>query len=77
MVPHTTPPPLSLIKSDATCPFALVTTDFITNLPECDGFDSLMVVVDHGFTKGVILIPCNKTIDALSASILYLNNVYK
>ena len=36
-----------------------------------------MVVVDHGLTKGVILIPCNKTIDALGTSTLYLNYVYK
>ena len=74
---HLTAPPLSPIKSDATRPFALVTTDFITDLPESDGYDSLMVVVDHGLIKGVILIPCNKTIDALGASTLYLNNVYK
>ena len=74
---HPTTPPLSPIKSDATCPFSLVTTDFITDLPECDGFDSLMVMVDHGLTKGVILIPCNKTVDAMGAAILYLYYVYK
>ena len=74
---HPTTPPLSLIKSDATRPFSLVTTDFITDLPECDGFDSLMVVVDHGLTKGVILIPCNKTVDTMGAATLYLDYVYK
>ena len=74
---HLTTPPLTLIKSDVTCPFALVITDFITDLPECDGFDSLMVVVDHGLTKGVILIPFNKTVTALGATNLYLDNIYK
>ena len=64
--------PLSPIKSDVTHPFSLVTTDFITDLPECDGYDSLMVMVDHGLTKGVILIPCNKTIDAMGTATLYL-----
>ena len=74
---HPTTLPLSPIKSDVTPPFSLVTTDFITDLPECNGYDSLMVVVDHGLTKGVILIPCNKTIDAMGAATLYLNYVYK
>ena len=36
--------------------------DLITDLPLADGFDSILVVVDQGLSKGVILIPCNKTI---------------
>ena len=74
---HTMTPPLSLIKSDATCLFSLVTTDFITDLPECNSFNSLMVMVDHGLTKGVILIPCKKTVNAMGAATLYLDYVYK
>src|SRR5262249_17825537 len=50
---------------------------FITDLPESDGFDSLMVVVDHGSTKGVIPIPCRKTINATKTAELYLEHVYK
>jgi len=34
-------------------------------------------VVDHGLTKGVIFIPCNKTIDALGTADLLLHHVYK
>ena len=56
---HPTSPLILPIKSTATRPFSLVTTDFITDLPEINGFDSVMVVVDHGLTKGVIFIPCN------------------
>jgi hypothetical protein len=74
---HPMTPLLSPIKSDATHPFALVTTDFITNLLESDGFDALMVVVDHGLTKGAILFPCNKTIDTIGAATLHLDHVYK
>src|ERR1700733_10944773 len=75
---HPTMPPLSPIKSTSTRPkFALVSTYFITDLPEIDGFDSIMVVVDHGLTKGVILIPCSKKIDALATADLYLDQVYK
>jgi transposase InsO family protein len=47
------------------------------DLPNSDGFDSIMVVVDHGSTKGVILVPCNKTIDALGTADAYLDHIYK
>jgi hypothetical protein len=29
-----------------------------------DGFDSILVVVDRGLSKGVILTPCSKTLTA-------------
>ena len=74
---HPTTPPLTPIRSEGGCPFGLITTDFITDLPESDGYDSLMVVVDHGSTKGVVFIPCNKTIDALGVVTLLLDHVYK
>jgi Chromo (CHRromatin Organisation MOdifier) domain len=73
---HPTMLPLQPIKSTATRPFALVTTDFITDLPENDGSDSIMVVVDHGLTKGVIFIPCSKMVDVLGSANLYLQHVY-
>ena len=51
--------------------------DFITNLPPIDGFDSILVMVDQGLTKGVILNPCNKTITAEETGRLLLENLYK
>ena len=51
--------------------------DFITDLPESDGFDSILSVVDHGLTKGVILIPCNKTITAEQTAQLLVDNLFK
>ena len=74
---HPATPPLTLIKSEGGRPFSLITMDFITDLPESDGYDSLMVMVDHGSTKGVIFIPCNKMIDALGVATLLLDHVYK
>jgi hypothetical protein len=38
--------------------------DLITDLPPSKGFDSILVIVDHGLTKGVILVPCSKTLSA-------------
>jgi hypothetical protein len=51
--------------------------DLITDLPEIDGFDSILVVVDQGLSKGVILIPCNKTVTSEGTGQLLLNNLYK
>ena len=37
-----------------------IITKAITGLPDSHGYDSVMVVVDHGLTKGVIYCPCTK-----------------
>ena len=61
---HPVVPPLLPIKSAISLPFRQLSVDLITDLPPSAGFDSVMVVVNHGLMKGVILAPCLKTIDA-------------
>ena len=73
---HPTVPPLTLIKSHASHPFQQVSCDLITDLPTSSGFDSLLVVVDHGLTKGVILCPTKKTITAEGVAALFFHKVY-
>ena len=51
--------------------------DLITDLPKSEGFDSILVVVDQGLTKGIVLVPCNKTITAEGTAKLLLENLYK
>src|SRR6266850_4064142 len=72
--PHNAP--LLLIRSAATRPFQQISMDFITDLPLSNGYDSIMVTVDHGLTKGVIFSPCNKMINAIDTATLIINNVY-
>jgi hypothetical protein len=75
---HPTKPglmPIPTVKD--TRPFSRITCDFITDLPESNGFDSLMVVVDYGLTKGVIAIPCTKKIDTIGTANFILEHVYK
>ena len=36
-----------------------------------------MVMVDHGLTKGVILTPCSKTVDAAGIAQLFFDFVFK
>ena len=75
---HPTVPPIQPIKPlKEAQPFQTITMDFITALPESKGFNSLMVVVDHDVTKGVVIIPCTKTIDAIGTAKLYLDNVFR
>ena len=46
----------------STRPFANCSMDQITDLPPVDGHESILVMVEQGLLKGVILIPCNKTL---------------
>jgi hypothetical protein len=74
---HLVTPPLNPIKSTTTLPFKQISVDLVTDLPLSSGHDSLMVVVDHGLTKGVILVPCSKTIDANGIAQLFFEFVFK
>ena len=63
-------------------PFANCSMDLITDLPpiELDNgttIDALMVVVDHGLMKGVILTPCSKTLTEEGAGEILLNQLYR
>ena len=73
---HPTVPALSPIPSTCTRPFQQLSINLITNLPSSHGYNSLMVMVDHGLSKGVILIPCNKTLDAKGVAKLFFKNVF-
>ena len=74
---HPMAPPLLPIRLDQEMlPFSNVSMDFITELPESSGYSALYVVVDY-LSKAIILIPCNKTEDALSTAAMYHDHVYK
>src|SRR5271155_4473791 len=74
---HPISPPLQPIRPENPCPFSLITMDFITDLPLSDGFNSILVVVNHGSTKEVILSPCHKTIDSARTATILLDSLYK
>ena len=60
-----------------TRPFAYCSMDLIADLPVQKGQDSILVIVDQGLTKGIILVPCSKTITAEEVAQLLLDNLYK
>ena len=61
----------------STRPFANFSMDLIMDLPPVDGHNSILVVVDQGLSKGVILIPCSKTLTSEETAQLLLETLYK
>jgi hypothetical protein len=51
--------------------------DLITDLPPVEGYNSILVVVDRGLSKGVILCPCAKTITWKGTATLLRDNLFK
>jgi hypothetical protein len=58
-------------------PFAGISMDLITALPESNGYNAVLVMVDQGLSKGVVFIPCKDTIDAEQTANLLRQHVYK
>ena len=71
-------PAYQLIEgAKTTRPFANCSIDLITDLPPINGYDSILVVVDQGLSKGVILCPCAKTITWEGILKLLRDNLFK
>ena len=58
-------------------PFEMVAMDFIIKLPPSGGYDLILTVTDHDFSKAAIFIPCNEAISAEEVAGLYLTYVFK
>ena len=57
-------------------PFDTVAIDFITKLPESQGFDSILTITNHDCTKAAVFIPCNKEINTEGTAALYIKHVF-
>ena len=57
-------------------PWVDVSTDFTTDLPISNGYDSILVVIDR-FSKEARFVACNKEITALETARLYLDHVWR
>ena len=57
-------------------PWKSITMDFITNLPNSDGYDTILVVI-HGLTKMSHIIPCRKDLDARQFAILFRKEIIR
>jgi Integrase zinc binding domain/Integrase core domain len=61
----------------STWPFTHCSMDLITDLPLAEGSDSILVVVDQGLSKGVILCPTTKMVTMDGIGDLLHENLYK
>jgi hypothetical protein len=59
-----------------TGPWIDISVDFITDLPEAQGYDSILVICNH-FTKQVHIIPTTKETSSLGLACLYCDHVWK
>jgi hypothetical protein len=57
-------------------PFETIALDFITKLPESQGYDSILTVTDHDCTKAAIFIACREEINAEGTVALYIQHVF-
>ena len=56
-----TPPLQPIVPEENATPFATVAMDFVVKLPKFKGNNSILTVIDQGYTKAVILLPCKET----------------
>jgi Integrase zinc binding domain len=57
-------------------PYSMVALDLITDLPESQGYDSILMITDHDCSKAAFFIPCNKTIDSEGIARCYAKEVF-
>jgi len=71
-----TPPLQGISAPPSNRLFAQIAMDIITDLPKSKGFDSILSVVDHGLTKGIILIPTTKGVTSKGIVTLLIDNLF-
>ena len=75
---HLSAPSLAPIKANPYAySFLIVTIDFITDLPESNGYNTLYIVIDYDLIKAIVLIPWIKIINTIGTARLYHDNVYQ
>jgi hypothetical protein len=74
---HPNRPPLQPILPDPNArPFSTITMDFVVKLLSSKGYDSILIITDHDYTKVVILLPCKEEIGSIEIAKLYLERVF-
>ena len=69
-------PPFRITTTPGMKPFSQITLDLITGLPQVNGKDAILTIVDYGCSRAAIVIPCTKTVTGPGIVQLYLRNVY-
>ena len=59
-----------------TLSFQQITMDLITGLPNIQGKDAILTIVDYGCSRAAIFLPCSVTITGPGIATLYLKHIY-
>ena len=69
-------PPFGITTMPNMKPFSQIAMDLITGLPQVNGKNAILTIVDHSCSRVAIFIPCTTTITGPGIAQLYLRNVY-
>jgi hypothetical protein len=58
-------------------PFQIVAMDLITQLPNSNGYDTILTIVDHRCKRAAVFLPCKTTITGQEVAKLYYDNIYR
>ena len=58
------------------CPFNTVAMDLITQLPQSNGHDAILTIVDQGCSRSMAFLPCSMTITGEGIAKLYLQHIF-
>ena len=58
------------------CPFNTVAMDLITQLPQSNGHDAILTIVDQGCSQAATFLPCSTTITGEGIAELYLQHIF-
>jgi len=56
-------------------PFQYVLMDLIMDLPKSQGFNSILTIIDQGYSKAAKFIPCTKMIHGTGIALEYLKHL--
>ena len=57
-------------------PFNVITLDLITQLPNANGHNAILTIVDQGCSRATIFLPCSMTITGEGVALLYLQHLF-
>ena len=69
--------PLYHITRDLTeCPFNTIVMDLITQLPQSNGHNAILTIMDQGCSRATTFLPCSTTITGEGIAKLYLQHLF-
>ena len=60
-----------------TLPFQTVAMDLIIGLPNRQGFNAILTIINHGCSRAVVFLPCTTNISGPGIAQLYLEHIYQ